>query len=312
MRRVEHLIRQIRRETENVQTGISDGITDEEFLQYLNDAQRDLYHGIIAVHSRAFTKTAFISTVMYQAEYDLPIDVYLAQRIVRIQHTQTGDPKNYINLDRATHGERINREGRPRKYILEGKTLILDPYPNNSRANGIRFIYDPIIPKLDKRRTTVSAATIVSGVVSALTLDSADPAFDVDDWLEDDYLCVVDSQGTILAKGIQYDSVDGSGVVTLSGGSHSLGDGETIPLGSYVVRGSYASTHSTLQESCEDYLLGYGSWRIFKRDSSTDAAGKKQEIDELKGMLIQNYADNNDDPILVPITDLTYDMEEYW
>jgi hypothetical protein len=295
-----------------VQTGISDGITDEEFLQYLNDAQRDIYHAIIAVNSKAFTKTAFISTVQYQDKYELPLDVYLAQRIVRIQHTQSGDPKNYINLDRATHGERINREGRPRKYILEGKYLILDPYPNTSRANGVRFIYDPILPKLDTRRATVDSATVNGSSLDALTIDSSFPAFNEDDWLEDDYLCIVDDQGTILAKGIQYDSVDGAGVVTLASGSHTLGDGETVPAGSYVVRGSFASTHSSLQESCEDYLLGFGAWKIFKRDSSTDAQEKKQEIDELKGMLIQNYADNNDDPILVPITDLTYDMEEYW
>lgn len=309
MRRVEHLITQIRRQTENVQTGITDGITDEEFIQYLNDGQSDIYRAIIRADSRAFTERALIQTQSKVAEYDLPSSMYQFHRIVKVQYSETGRDEEYRNLQRGYHGEITGVESHPTRYILEKNQIILDPKPTTTVTNGLRIFYDPKLPRLDKRRTTVASVTIAAGVVTALTLDTTAP-FNVDDYSLDDFLSFVDRDGNTQAAGLPYDSVSAGGVVTITGGGYTLPSGQTITIGDYVTLGENSTTESRLPENNEDYLLAYGAWKIFKRDSSTDSAEQDAERQQMKADIVSNYADANADVTEIAITDLTYWPEE--
>lgn len=310
MRRVEHLITQVRRQTENVRKGITDGITDEEFVQYLNDGQRDLYRSVMAVHSRAFTKVAFVDTVRGQDTYDLPASVFNFHKIVNMQYSHTGKPQNYQNLKKSFHGERMSVEALPRRYILQGdKQFLLDPIPNKAVSNGIRITYDPYLPKVDKRRALVSSVTITAGVVTALNIGGT--LYNEEDYNNDDYLSFVDDQGVIQAIGLPYTDVT-SGTVSILNGAYDLPDGQTISPGDYVVLGENATTNSQLPENCEDYLLAYAAWKIFRRDSSTDAVEQDKERQAIKNLIVENFADAASDATSIPILDLTYDPEEWY
>ena len=304
MRRAEHLIRQVRNQTENTQTGVTDGISDEEFIQYLNDGQDSIYNSLILSNPQSFTKVVRTSTVKGQEEYDLPYDLYMDHRLVMVEFTDTGKDENLHRLERRKALERNTTEAYPCWYAVIRRKLVVSPIPFKGVTDGLRIHYDPRLPRLDKRRTTVASSTVTAGALTALTLDNTDPLFNVDDYDLNDYLSVCDRDGVVLASGIPYDSVSAAGVVTISGGSFTLRDGDTsVPVGSYVTLGEYSTTNSHLAQLCERYLLAYAALKVFRRDSSSDSMEQDAELKEIKNEILQNYADPTGDVTEIPVSD---------
>jgi hypothetical protein len=305
MRRTEQLLTQIRRQTENQRAGVTDGISDEEFIQYLNDGQDDLLSSILAVNARAFSKIALKDLVRGQSNIALPSDVFLNSRIVLVEFSHSGLTKDFVPLKKNVTAEKRHYEGYPATYIIQGNELIISPTPDRSISNAIRITYDPLLPKLDKRRCAVSSVTISAGSITALSLSTAAP-FSVGDYSLFDHICVLNIYGTIKVKGIHVTSVSAGGVVTLTGSSHVLGTGETAANGDYIVLGENASTHSQLPDDCERYLLAYGAMRIFARDSSSDLGDQLGILNDMKTTIVSNFADSSGDVDEIPVMDYSY------
>ena len=83
MRSVTRLIEQIRRQTENEEVSDFIGIKDEEFIQYINDAQYNLQAAIVHQHPRVFVKEVEIDAVTDQEKYTLPTDTFLKNKVGR-------------------------------------------------------------------------------------------------------------------------------------------------------------------------------------------------------------------------------------
>ena len=80
MRSVTRLIDQIRKQTENEEFSDFTGIKDQEFIQYLNDAQYNLQALIIQQHPRVFIEEVLLDAVSGQEKYDLPSDTFLKNK----------------------------------------------------------------------------------------------------------------------------------------------------------------------------------------------------------------------------------------
>ena len=91
MRSVTRLIEQIRRQTENDEVSDFVGIQDEEFIQYLNDAQYNLQAQIVHQHPRVFIEEAIIQTVSGQERYDLPSNCFLGNKVHNVEYSASGN-----------------------------------------------------------------------------------------------------------------------------------------------------------------------------------------------------------------------------
>jgi len=293
MRRVEHLIKQIRRHTENVTesgqiAGANDGISDMEVVEALSNAQERLVAAIHLTNNKLLTKESVITPVASQELYDLPFDIYTDSHIVDFQWSSTGQARDYRTLERVSFKERHQVEGNPTRYILRAKKVLVNPIPTAANQSGL-IQYNPRLPKLDIRRGQVDVATLTADAITTLTLDNAwgvalaDASFD-----EIDALCVVDRDGIIKMKNIPIDSVNTTtGAVTVASG-FTFDAGETIAVDDYVVLGEYATTHSELPELAERYLLMFSYKRLFFRDCSTETVAQDKELKELEAEIIES------------------------
>jgi len=307
MRRVERLIDSSRRFTENVDFSDSTGISTEDFVRLLNDAQRRIESKINALHNRAFTKTTTITVNSSTEDVTLPTDMYMNSRLIHVEYNPSSG-NNFYTLKKAQTQERITEIiGEPSFYIRLEDKIILQP---GSQSGGqVRLTYQRRLPRLDIRRGVLSAQTSTSSEVTALTIDpaSTDPVFDRDELLEDNFLCVVDRAGNIKTRGIEFDTISVAGVVTITGGSSAIEDGDSQPaVGDYVVSGDVTSNVSDLPPICERYLLQYCDWKIFKKDSNIDSSEALMELQQIEDDIVSAYTEAETDVDYVTILDSTY------
>lgn len=158
MRRIERLITQIRRTTDNVEHDDDPtnplGLSDDEILQYVNDAQDNLQARISETHPKLFITESFIDLVALQEGYALPSDLFLGGRIVHVSALFSNQAGDYYTLKHRTLKQRLPdvKTNRPSFYMRRGSTLLINPKPSVARTNGIRLIYQHRLNNLDLRR----------------------------------------------------------------------------------------------------------------------------------------------------------------
>jgi hypothetical protein len=276
MRRVDLLISQCRRATENVESSESTGIDDEEFIQYLNDAQDQLQSLIQVSFPNVFQNEEILSAAADQEEYDIPSDAFLGNRVDLIEYSPTSSSSDYYPLDLGYNRERLSGvSATPSYYIRRSKKFLLVPAPQQSGL--IRVLYQKSLARIDKRRALVSAVTLTGSAITSLTVDTTEQ-IDDEELVQENYISVVDKYGNIKMRRIPVTLVDtASGAVTIDPG-FTFAAGETIAVGNYLLRGYEATTHSQLPDICERYLVEYCNMRIAMRDSSTDANDTGQVV----------------------------------
>lgn len=300
---VDRLIDQVRRETENEDVSSNAGIADIEFLQYINDAQDRLQSLITATHPTVFVKEKIIDVTRDTEIYDIPGDAYKENAVTTVEYSPSNNIEDYYHLEQSSMKKRDTAvQGFPVTYVRRSGQILLQPRPQ--QAGSIRLNYIKRIDRLDKRRGIVSVAVLDSSARTITTLEfdpaSSKPALDSNTLLEDNYLTIVDRDGKPVMRNIPIDAVDAAtGVVSVSSG-FVYEEGESIPVGSYVVSGKDARTHSELPRMCERYLIAYASWKILKRDSSVDYAEQQAELKEMETDIVNSFADIDDDIRFVP------------
>ncbi len=295
MRRVEQLITQVRRATENVRVGTTDGLSDEEFIQYLNDAQELCESNIRRVYAKAFVKEKTWSATGAE-QVTLPSDIWARQAVISLEWSPTGLAKDYYHLKKRTVRERFTMTGSPSQYVLYNNSILIDCYP----ATGtFRLIYQMKLPRLDKRRGTVASRTLTATACTALTITPSGL------FVQGDYdlyptISVVDNFGVVLMSGIAYSAVSAAGVLTLEGSSFTFASGETAPVGSYVVLGTNSSPTSSLSDECEKFLLAYCQRRILDRDSSDDRMTISEDEKAMLADIAETFAEISGDIDEIP------------
>lgn len=306
MRLNQLLIDQSRRATENEENSDLAGVGDEEFLQYLNDGQDGLQSMIAQVHADVFLVETILDVTSGVESYDIPTDALLGNRVSLVEYSDTGQTRDYYPLRQGRLSERISGlSSTPSFYIRRSGKILLQPLPQSSSAK-LRVTYAQKLPRLDLRRATVGAVTLDSGTstITSLTLDTAQ-AIDRDGILIEDRITIVGSDGTIKMKNIPITDINASsGVVTL--GSFTYESGEMIAVGDYVCRGPRSTTHSSLPDLCERYLIEYMNWNVMNRDSSQDALQSEKKLLAIGQDIIEFYKEPDNDIDFVPILDSTF------
>ena len=117
MRRAELLVNVIRRLSENVQVGASDGISQIEMVHFITSAQERLVSRIHKTNNKLLTKEHKVTPVSGQEEYDLPFDIFTDSHIVDLVWTKTGNARDYISLEKVGFKERFQEVGDPTRYM---------------------------------------------------------------------------------------------------------------------------------------------------------------------------------------------------
>lgn len=301
-RLVDYIIDDIRNHTENNEFSDSIGIADSEFLRFLNDAQYRIHNLITLQHPAVFLEESVSNVVSQQESYALPTFAMLQNKITAVEYSHSGLAKDYAIVRPATLRQRwAGAYGHPKHYYRKSATLYLNPVPQNSSAK-IRVTYIKSIPRLDKRRGSVSSVTLDSSTnsISALSLNVSTDTVDSTELDKHTRFCIVDEEGNVKMRNIKFTAIDTTtGVVTIDS-SFTYASGETITAGNYVVAGANSSTHSILDDMVERYLIAYTSAKIFHRDSSADLAAAMQELSAMEDDIVQSYADITDDIIEIP------------
>ena len=313
MRRVKYLLTQIRRHSENEGTVSSTaGLSDDELIQYLNDAQEHLQHEIEGVNQDWFAKEIQIDVVGSQEAYTLPIDTYLDQNIISVEFSLTGNAQDYWKLKKAPYQKRETSlvSFSPTQYLLKGNQILLNPIPEASITNGLRIVYSRRLPRLDKRRGLLDAVTVSSGEVTALSLDVTDytdyfadaSAFSSSSILIDDKFCVVGSDGTVKAKGIPITAINEStGNATITSYTPDS-TSETAAVGDYLVAGEFSTSHSEFPETCEKYLIHWVVWQILERDGNyREAQLQAARLEKIEMAILDSWRRSLDDVQYIPI-----------
>ena len=179
MRNVELLIKHVRKQTENEAVSGFEGITDMEFVQYMNDAQYNVQSAIVQTHPRVFIKERVLTAVVGQERYDIPHDAYLKNKVHNVEYSPTGDEDDYYVLSEDTIKRRNpGISGSPIKYIRMAGQLLLTPQPQD--PGKIRLNYVQSLRRLHKRAARVSSAVISSSGQFTISLDTANFSTDVD------------------------------------------------------------------------------------------------------------------------------------
>lgn len=298
MRRAELLIKQVQRATENERVGSQDGISLEEYYQYLTDGAHRFQMQVVGVSAEAF-RAEQSYTASGSEYYALPGDILLRNQVISVEYSPTGLDKDYWPLTRVISRERFTFQGVPSRYFLQGGRFYVNCYPV---SGSFRVVYNQQVPTVDKRRATVSSHTKSTTALTALTLTGFTSA----DYALADHLTIVDFNGTVKMRGIPYTAVNsGTGVVSIQNSSYTFPTGSTIANGDYVCLGEFASSHALIDTAAEPFLLAYCSRRILMRDSSQDTAElTAEEMAMIKG-IVDAYA-QDPDPTVTPIVEGAY------
>lgn len=310
MRDVKYLIEDVREQTENEIFTDSDntGISDNEFLRFLNDAQYRLHSVITQKHPSVFITTTEPTVVPNQESYTLPSNIYINNKVSLVEFSPTTNKKDYYVLEPSSNRYRSTAvEGDPDRYIRQAGAVLLAPVPTSAGSLlRISYIRRPIA--LDIKRASIASVTLDTNnnTITALSFDVSTDSIDSAELEKNNFFTIVDRNGNIKMKDIEYDNISTSdGVITVTS-SFTFESGETIDVGDYVVRGKYASTHSEFPASVERYLIAYAAWKILKRDSSADYSEQQQELLAMEDEIVQAYSDISDDITPIP------ELENHW
>lgn len=309
MRRIERIIAQVRRLTDNEEFDNDPnnplGITTQEIIEYLNDAQDNIQARITEVHPKVFISSSTIDLVANQELYALPAGVYLDGRLVHVETKFSEKAADYITLKQRHIKSRLPdvTSEVPTAYIRIGKQLAIQPIPARAWTNGLRLTYQKKLPNIGIRLGQVSAVQTSGAYTTRIDLnaspiksqDSGLPTL-AEHYIEQfDELSIVDKNGNITALALPVSSYDEvNGYITLED-AHTLGSAEAIAVGSYVVGGSNSTTHAELPDTCERYLTAYAAWKVLKADSMVDSKDQERELGAMMSEIISAFKEIDED-----------------
>jgi len=307
MRRVDKLVTQARARTRNTNytydatTGeYTSGISSEMFLEFLNDAQLHLCSSILGVFPSLFIEEQIIPIVGEQEEYAVDDNVFGSSKLVCVEYRSTEDA-NWEKIPITNFAQRNSSSGEPRRYILKGGNILLNPVPDTT-VGDIRVVYYRQPDNLDFRRGVVDDSTITGGLLSEIVIDDEADDYDPFALAAAEYLCVNDPFGNVTLYNIPVESFDSTT------GKFSIDDfpvptGSSIADGSYITVGKYSTTHSKLPDICERYLLTSCQKRIMTLDESKTAATEDKELAAMLLDILNSFAEETRDVEYIPVID---------
>lgn len=311
MRRTDVLITQARMLSRN--SANADGtksISDEEILQYLNDAQDRMQNLISAKKNVAkiFCTQQLISVVNSQEAYSVPDRVLMNKQIEQVEFSATGLLSDYVLLEKRNFINRdTNTTNYPNGYIKRGNQLLLQPTPSLSQGT-LRVTYERDLDDLDIPRGVVSTITTGTAVsFAALILNTSADAYETTTpgWATQQYCCIVSPYGVRRAYNVPISSYNtGSNTLVPTGSlfTYSTNDVQ-VTAGDVAVFNQYTTTFSQLPDSCERYLIHYAAMELFHRDSSDDFKKQRDLVGAMEEDILTALASQTSEIQYIPTLD---------
>lgn len=308
---IDYLIDEVRESTENETFDSNTGLTEEEILKFLNQAQHRLHSKIVAQHPQVFTEEEEFTVTSDTESYSLEHNAFLGNKITAVEFSSTGNSSDYYRLDRITpHNRNTGAEGDPDSYFTRSGRVYLVPTPTTSTGK-LRITFTRRVKGLDKRRGSIKAVTTSGSTITNLEINYVNgTTVDSTQLAKHTRFCVVNKYGDIKMKNILLSAIASSATydATLTvDSSFAFESGETITTSDYIVSGDYTTTHSEFSPEVERYLQTFAEWKILKRDSSVDSAEALQELTALEQDIIESYAEISEDIVQIP--EINDDME---
>ncbi len=306
-RRIDILIREVRRETGNEDYGANAGISDSQICSYFNDALSLVERGINAEMANQFRAETFINLVADQEKYDLPTDFLPSGGVLSVEYAigdPTGSNPNWQPMKEITDLER-NRGSRsiPYAYEVVNKQIWIKDKPQTAKTSGLRVVYIKRLSRLDIRRGKLEIVTLNTSALTITALEVyTSSILTPNEYNLNESCCIVNADGTLQMRNIKLDgSLDtGTGLIPVRSG-FTYTSGDTAAIGNYVVFGQNASTHQLdLGEEFEGFLKAYASWKIQQEDSNSDSSEKMKEFQLTATSLLEAYKRPNKNFIYVP------------
>lgn len=285
MRRLEFLITKVRQSTDNTDTN---GISENEIVEYFNDAQKYIETLIFKNNPYAdLFKVQQVYPAVQTGIYDLPEDCYSENAISMVEgrYNITENNDGFSRIKPISESEFSYMFG----YIVRNGQVLISGQNNIAQLQDVRITYFRQLKTLDIRRGTITAVT--PGVSIAYT------AIDTTGYLRDDHYSTVNAQGIQVASNI-YSASTGSPLLTT--------DTTDVAINDYLITGKNGTNVSELPDACEPYLLDYVRQRIYTRNNYDDANKQMYFTEQQKQEVISIFSKNKKDDDTVPITDYTF------
>ena len=261
---------------------LTEGWNDDVFVRILNLAQNNLYHAITEADQPAYVKQLTIDSVANQQAYDLPIDVFMAIRLVDVRFIWGNQDIEFNTLVRSDIQDRWNyTTNYPDTYCLRDSQILLSPTPGITKEDAIVINYQKRLREMDVKRGQL-ASKVDSPVSITLTFPStSDKYANMQTYANSkldkvSYCCLVDINGTPLVSAIPISNYNSTTQVITALSSYSFPADELAALDAAIAAGTpifvtqdrYSSTHSELDSQCEDYLIEYAVKRMLRLQSN--------------------------------------------
>lgn len=290
-------------------------ISDDEVLQYLNDAQDRIQNLISAKKNiaRLFATEQIISLVANQEAYSIDDRVLLNKQIQQVEFSYDGNLANYVPLEKTQMFNRdTNTSNYPWGYFKRGGSIYIQPTPSVSQGS-IRVTYERMVDDLDIPRGLVSSiGTGTSTQFATLTLSSLANSYETTTpgWSNVQYASVVTPLGARRCYNILIASYDtGTNILTPNPSPFVYGDLDSqIQANDVAVFGKYTTTFSQLPDECERYLIHYAAERLYEEDSSNDASKQEDARLEIEEDILEALAAQTPEVEYVP----SINRWDYW
>lgn len=316
MRRVDELITVVRSQTDNVNYGDSEGISQNEFVELLNDAQTNIFLKILSEvpDTSIFDAEATVSLVADTRGYGDSSRWGIKNAVRFVEFSPTGQEQDYYFLDARSIKELTRYPASyPSTYSVQNGLVLVSPMPSSSQGS-LRITYVKRPDTLDIRRARVDSTSTNYGGYATVVLDTD---FDIDAFFETAsgnsqyvpfYFSVCNDYGVSQFYAVECQLYDTSTkTMTINVATSQLTDGVISPT-NWITLGKYSSTNSSLPEEFERYLIAYATVEILKRDSSKDAQDWRAKLKELEGNLIALAQDSTRDVCEIPISNDFYQV----
>ena len=299
-RKIDYIIEDARESSENNDFSDTIGIQDSEFLRFINDAQLRIHSLLVQQHPSVFLSESVVNATRDQEVYTLPVNTFVGNKVAQVEYSATQSDDDYYPLRPSSLFNRDKgSEGDPTHYIRKAGTILLKPVPN-STSGKLRITYTHKLPKIDKKRASVSSVTLATNSITDLAFNVSTDSIDSTVLNKDTRLSIVDEEGNVKMSNIKFTNIDtGTGIVTIDP-AFVFEDGEIIESGDIVVSGRYSTTHSQLDEMVERYLISYCVFQILKRESNTDVQIQQMVLTTMENEIVDSYAELTDDIVEIP------------
>ena len=307
------LIDEVRESTENEEFDDTIGLSEEEILKFINDAQYRLHARIVQQHPSVFIQEKEYDVVSGQEAYAIDFKAAFKNKISKVEFSHTGASDQYLPLNQAVLKTRSQSyKGVPVSYIRRSGEILLLPVPTSSTGT-LRVSYVSKVKRVDKRRASIISITGTGTAPTALEVNYVNGStVDKKELNKRTRITVVDKYGTIKMDNVLLSSIDVStgsndASLALDTSLWTPETGEELAVGDYILSGRYATTHSELEEEVERYIQAYANWKVLKRDSSVDSQEAIMELNEIENDIVASYADISDDNYEIPEINEDYD-----